>query len=167
MSMRIVMVVAVSENGVIGRDGTMPWHLPSDLKRFKSITTGHPIIMGRRTWDTLEQPLPDRHNIVMTRDRTLVAPGATPVHDADGALSAAGDADTIMVIGGGEIYRRFLDRADCVELTRIHTTIDGDTSFPELSRDTWECTQRIEHPADERHAFSMTFETWERKPSRG
>ncbi|MDP6479519.1 MAG: dihydrofolate reductase [Phycisphaerales bacterium] len=153
---QIVLVTAVSDNGVIGRGGDMPWHLPDDLRRFKKLTMGHPIVMGRRTWDSIGRPLPGRTNIVMTRDTSFAAEGAVVAHSEDDIFAAAGDADTIMVIGGGEIYRIFLPNADRVELTRVHITVDGDTLFPELG-DEWVCVESVEHSP------GMSFETWRRK----
>ncbi|MDP6312292.1 MAG: dihydrofolate reductase, partial [Phycisphaerales bacterium] len=111
---QIVLVAAVSDNGVIGRDGDMPWHLPDDLKRFKKLTMGHPIVMGRRTWDSIGRPLPGRTNIVMTRDASFAADGAVVAHSENDVFDVSGDANTVMVIGGGEIYRIFLPNADRV-----------------------------------------------------
>ena len=155
----IVLIVAVSQNGVIGRDGGMPWHLPEDLRRFKRPTTGQPIVMGRRTWESIGGPLPDRLNLVLTRDANFMAAGAVVVHSTQEAIEASGDTDRIMVIGGGEIYRLFMDDADAVEITRIHATLDGDTTFPSLG-DGWTCRESIEHAADDRHAHAFTFESW-------
>lgn len=159
----IVLVAAVSENGVIGRDGDMPWHLPADLKHFKKTTLGHPIIMGRRTWDSIGRPLPGRTNIVMTRDASFAAEGAHRAGSVSEAIGLCGDQSPIMVIGGGEIYKRFLPSADRIELTRVHVSVDGDTFFPELG-DQWNCHQSIKCPADELNPISMTFETWNRAP---
>lgn len=151
----IVLVAAVSDNGIIGRGGDMPWHLPDDLKRFKKLTMGHPIVMGRRTWHSIGRPLPGRTNIVMTRNTSFAADGAVVAHTESDVLAAAGDADTIMVIGGGEIYRMFLRTADRIELTRVHLTVEGDTTFPELEGD-WTCEESTPQAVD------MTFETWRR-----
>jgi len=161
MPPRIVLIVAVSENGVIGRDGGMPWHLPEDLRRFKRLTTGYPIVMGRRTWESIGRPLPDRLNLVLTRDANFMAAGAVVVHSTQEAIEVSGDTASIMVIGGGEIYRLFMDEADAVEITRIHATLDGDTTFPSLD-DGWTCRESIEHAADDRHAHAFTFESWVR-----
>ena len=158
----IVLIAAVSDNGVIGLDGEMPWHLPADLKRFKTLTMGHPIVMGRRTWESIGRPLPGRMNVVMTRDRSFAAEGAVVAYAVADVLAAAGDADTIMVVGGGEIYRMFLADADRVELTRVHVTLDGDTTFPELAGTDWACEESVSHPHDHAHAYPLTFETWVR-----
>ena len=157
----IVLIAAVSDNGVIGRDGDMPWHLPDDLKRFKSITMGHPIVMGRRTWESIGRPLPGRTNIIMTRNKAFAARGASVAHSIPEVVEYCNDG-TIMVIGGGEIYRMFLSIADRVELTRVHTTLDGDTTFPELVESDWLRNESTSHEADDRHAYAMTFESWSR-----
>ncbi len=161
---QVVLIAAVSENGVIGRDGDMPWHLPDDLKRFKRITTGHPVLMGRRTWESIGRPLPGRHNLVLTRDAGYTADGATAVHSIDEACAAM-DGPTLMVIGGGEIYRLFMESANAVELTRVHAEIDGDTTFPPLPEDQWQCVARDRHSADDHHTHAFTFERWERSRS--
>ncbi|MCH2136124.1 MAG: dihydrofolate reductase [Phycisphaerales bacterium] len=161
----IVIVVAAAENDVIGRDGGMPWHLPDDLRHFKRITTGHSVIMGRRTWLELGcKPLPDRVNIVLTRDSDFDPAGAIAADSPDAALELArqahGERD-VMVIGGGEIYRLFLDRANRVELTRVHASVDGDVTFGQLG-DAWTCVQSDRHEKDDRHGYAFTFETWTR-----
>jgi dihydrofolate reductase len=147
--MKIALVVAVSRNGVIGRDGGLPWHLPSDLKRFKAVTMGKPIIMGRKTWDSLpRKPLPGRVNIVITRQSRFKAEGATTVATAAAALdaAAASGATECCVIGGGEIYRVFLPMADRVYLTVVDVTVAGDTVFPDLNDTEWSTTS-TEHVA--------------------
>lgn len=162
MPAEIVLVAAVSDNGVIGRDGGMPWHLPRDLKRFKSMTVGHPVVMGRRTWDSLGRPLPDRHNIVVSRSPDVDAPGVTVVNGPDAAVEAAAKATSIMIIGGGQIYRWFLEQAHRVELTRVHTEVEGDVSFPTLDN-TWTRTHADRFDADKANRWPMTFETWTRQ----
>ena len=160
-SRRIVLVVAADEHGVIGRDGAMPWRLPDDLKHFKSVTSGYPIVMGRRTWDEIGgKPLPNRHNIVLTRNAAMVSDGCTVVHKPAEALEAAGSGD-VMIIGGGQVYRLFLQQATDVELTRVHTTVDGDTTFPQLS-DAWTLQSTSRHEADAQHQFAFSFERWTR-----
>lgn len=140
---RIALVAAVSRNGVIGRDGGLPWHISSDLQRFKAITMGKPVIMGRRTWESLpRRPLPGRPNIVITRQRDYRAPGATVVADAAAALAAARahDAKEIAVIGGGEIFEMFLDLADRIYLTEVDLAVQGDTQFPVIDAHQWRQT---------------------------
>ncbi len=144
---KISFVVAVANNWVIGREGGLPWHISSDLKRFKAITMGKPVIMGRKTWDSLpRKPLPGRLNIVITRQRDFQAEGAVVVADADAALAAAGAAAEIVVIGGGEIYSLFLARADRIYLTEVDLDIDGDTQFPLINFAQWHESAREIHP---------------------
>ena len=158
----VTLIVAVADNGVIGRDNALPWHLPDDLKRFKRLTLGKPIIMGRKTFVSIGKPLPGRHNIVMTRDANYRGDGVTVVHGVDEAVRAAGDAAEIMVIGGAELFRQFLPVARRVHLTRVHADIDGDARWPELDPRHWRVVDRQPHDADERHAWRMTFEVWEK-----
>ena len=136
----ISLVVAVSRNGIIGRDGGLPWHISSDLKRFKAITMGKPVIMGRKTWDGLpRKPLPGRTNIVITRAANFASEGAVVVANADAALAVAGQekADEICIIGGGEIYRLFLPMAGRIYLTEVQMDVVGDTRFPDLEQGAW------------------------------
>ncbi|MCH2138636.1 MAG: dihydrofolate reductase [Phycisphaerales bacterium] len=158
---RIVLVAAAAENGVIGRDGGMPWHMPDDLKHFKAVTLGHPVVMGRRTWQELGcTPLPGRTNIVLTRAGTVDGEGCMVASTPAQAIELAGDGD-VMIIGGGDVYRLFLAEANVIELTRIHAIIDGDTTFPEFGDDfTLQASDR--HETDDRHAHAFTFETWTR-----
>jgi dihydrofolate reductase len=160
----ITLIVAVADSGVIGRDNALPWHLPEDLKRFKRLTLGKPIVMGRKTFESIGKPLPGRQNIVVTRDTNYGRDGVTVVHDIDSVLRAAGDAAEIMVIGGADLFRRFLARATRIHLTRVHGDIAGDVMWPALDIREWEVVERERHDADERHAYSMTFEVWEKRP---
>jgi len=159
----ITLIVAVADSGVIGRDNTLPWHLPEDLKRFKRLTMGKPIVMGRRTFESIGKPLPGRENIVVTRDTNYRREGVTVVHDVDGALRAAGDAAEIMVIGGAELFRALLPRARRIQLTRVHGNIEGDVVLPALDERDWQVVEREARSADERHAYDMTFEVWEKR----
>ena len=159
----ITLIVAVADSGVIGRDDTLPWHLPDDLKRFKRLTMGKPILMGRRTFESIGKPLPGRRNIVLTRDPNYRRTGVSVVHDVEGALRAAGTAPEIMVIGGADLYRLFLPRAGRIHLTRVHGDIAGDVMWPELDIREWEEVGREAHDADERHAYALTFEVWEKR----
>lgn len=141
----ISLVVAVSRNGVIGRDGGLPWHISSDLKRFKAITMGKPVIMGRKTWDSLpRKPLPGRKNIVITRAATVSGEGAVVVTDAEAALVAAQHEEPkeICIIGGGEIYRLFLPLAGRIYLTEVQMDVEGDTRFPDLDPAQWQEVSR-------------------------
>lgn len=135
---KISLVVAASRNGVVGKDGQMPWYIPSELQRFKSLTMGKPIIMGRKTWDSLpRRPLPGRHNIVLTRDAAFAAEGATIVNSKAAALAAAGDAAEVAVIGGGAVFDLFLPDADLIYFTEVDIIVDGDTHFPALVDSEW------------------------------
>ena len=159
----ITLIVAVADSGVIGRDNGLPWHLPEDLKRFKRLTMGKPMVMGRRTFESIGKPLPGRLNIVVTRDTNYRREGVTAVHDVDGALRAAGDAPEVMVIGGAELFRALLPRAGRIHLTRVHGNIEGDVMWPALDERDWAVVERETHAADERHAYAMTFEVWEKR----
>ena len=144
---RIAFVVAVSRNGVIGRAGGLPWHISSDLKRFKAITMGKPLIMGRKTWESLpKKPLPGRPNIVITRQKNYRAEGAIVVADTPSALAAAGPVEEVCVIGGGEIFEMFLAQTDRIYLTEVDLEVDGDTFFPPLDLTQWTETGREIHP---------------------
>jgi dihydrofolate reductase len=159
----ITLVVAVADSGVIGRNNTLPWHLPEDLKRFKRLTMGKPIVMGRKTFESIGKPLPGRHNIVLTREPNYRRDGITVAHSVDAALAAAGDADEIMIIGGSDLFRLFLPRAVRIHLTRVHGNIDGDVSWPALDERDWSVIERETYAADDRHAYAMTFEVWEKR----
>jgi dihydrofolate reductase len=140
-TVEIVLVLARADNGVIGRDGALPWHLPADLRHFKALTRGKPMIMGRRTFESLPGLLPGRRHIVLTRDRGWRAPGAEVAHDVDGALALAG-GDSVSVIGGAEIFALFLDRADTIELTEIHADVEGDAVVPGFEPAQWREARR-------------------------
>ncbi len=158
---RVTLVVAVADNGVIGRDGALPWRLPEDLKRFKAQTLGHPVLMGRRTFESIGRALPDRRNIVLTRCSGWHPPSAAEaiavVHDWDGALRAAGDVPELMVIGGAEIYAIALPRADRVLLTRVHADVDGDTRLPTFDPAQWREVACERFEPDARNTIPMSF----------
>ena len=138
--MTITLVAAVSANGIIGADGGLPWRLPEDLRRFKALTLGHPMVMGRRTYDSIGRPLPGRRTIVVTRQTDWSVAGVQTAASVDEALALAGDGDgggEVMVVGGGEIYRQTMDRADRLEITHVDAEIDGDTTFPEIDPGRW------------------------------
>ncbi|QNA84918.1 dihydrofolate reductase [Sphingomonas sp. So64.6b] len=150
--------LARGDNGVIGRDGMLPWRLPADLKRFKAQTMGKPMVMGRKTFESFPSPLPGRRHIVLTRDSAWSAPGAEVAHTPGQAIALAGDGD-IAVIGGAEVFALFLDRADRIELTEVHCAPEGDASVPRF--DGWHEIAREDHAAEgERPAYS--FVTLER-----
>ena len=163
MSHEIFLVVAVANNGVIGADGAMPWHIPADLRRFKALTMGKPIVMGRKTFESLPGILPGRRHIVLTRDRQWDEDGAEVVHSAREALLRA-NAPHVAIVGGAEIYRLFLPLADRIELTEIHAAPPGDAIFPTLVRTEWQETSRERNPAEGR-APGFDFVTLLRKPA--
>jgi dihydrofolate reductase len=162
----VSLVVAVAANGVIGRDNRMPWHLPEDLAFFKRLTLGHPVVMGRKTYDsiiaTLGRPLPGRTNIVVTRQPVFAAPGCTVVASLDAAFDAAREAEEVFVIGGAEIYRLALARADRVYLTRIDAAFEGDTRFPPLDPAEWREASREDHPPAGEREFGFAFLRYDR-----
>jgi len=160
--LRISLIAAAATNGVIGANGALPWHLPDDFRWFKSQTLGKPVVMGRRTWESLGRPLPDRVNIVLTRDTTYIAAGAVVVHAMAAAVHAAGEAEELMVIGGGELYRAFLPLASRVYLTVVDAAVAGDTTFPALDTDEWREVSAEPHAADERHAHAFEFKVFDR-----
>jgi len=160
--MPITLIVAAAENNVIGRDGDLPWHLPADLRYFKQTTTGHVVIMGRRTWDSFEGALPGRRNVVLTRNGALELDGADTVSTLEDAMALAGDKD-IFIAGGGELYRMAMPLADRILMTRVHMDVDGDTTFPAIDESEWQRTEAHAHDVDERHAAACTFETWMRR----
>jgi len=156
---RLSVVVAADERGGIGHAGGLPWHLPADLKRFKAITMGKPIVMGRRTWDSIGRPLPGRRSIVVSRQAGLAIEGAEVVGSLEEALRVVSDAPEACVIGGAELYRLALPTAGLVHLTRVHATVEADTFLPELEPSDWEEVSSERHPADERHAYPYSFVT--------
>jgi dihydrofolate reductase len=157
----ITLIVAVADNDVIGRDNALPWHLPEDLKRFKRLTMGKPIVMGRKTFESIGRALPGRQNIVVTRDTNYHREGVTVAHGVDEAVRAAAGAEEIMVIGGADLFRLFLPGATRIHLTRVHTNVEGDVLWTPLDG-TWGVVESEPHAADERHDYSMTFEVWEK-----
>lgn len=166
---RVSLVVAVSDNGVIGRDGDLPWRLPADLARFKRLTMGHALVMGRKTHESIGRPLPGRVSIVLTRDAAW-RPGHDEVlvaRDLPEAIRLASSAegvsrDEVFVIGGGEVYRAALAIADRVHRTRVNATVDGDATFPDLDPAQWRLAEAAAREADEKNEHACSFETWER-----
>lgn len=160
----ITMIAAAGENNELGKDNGLVWHLPADFKRFKQLTTGHNIIMGRRTFDSFDKLLPNRKHIVITRNKDYKKEGAVVVHSMEEALKLCKEDAEPFIIGGGEIYTMGLPFADKIELTRVHGTFnDADTFFPEFSTDQWELVSEVAHGTDEKHKYSFTYETWVRK----
>lgn len=156
----LTLLAAAAENNAIGLNGQLPWRLPADLQWFKRHTLGHPVLMGRKTWDSLGRPLPGRANLVVSRQANLLLPGAHVFADVREAIAYARQLDggeEVFGIGGGELYRLLLPLADRVLLTRVHATVAGDAFFPKLNPADWREVSRESHPADERHAYAFTF----------
>ncbi len=166
---KTTIVVAVAENGVIGREGGLPWHLPTDLKRFKALTLGKPVIMGRKTWASIGRPLPGRPNIVISRDPAFRAEGATTVLSLGEAIllgkqqAKALGVDEVCIIGGGEIYRQAIDVTDILHVTEVGATVDGDTRFPQIDPAVFEKTFAETLTRGEKDSHTMHFATWRRK----
>ena len=160
--MLISIVVAASTNNVIGVGGELPWRLADDLKHFKAITLGKPIIMGRLTWESIGRPLPGRQNIVMSRQSSFTADGCDVVTTPATALTAAGAAEEVMIIGGGRIYEMFLPKARRLYLTRVHADIDGDTFFPNIDAADWQLIGSEARVADASNEFAFDFRVYER-----
>jgi dihydrofolate reductase len=161
--LRLTIIAALADNGVIGRAGALPWHLPDDLRRFKSLTMGRPILMGRRTFESIGRPLPGRRNLVLTRGVQPFPEGVQAVPSLASALEACAKDPELCIIGGADVFRETLPQADRLELTRVHATPDGDVTFPDFQLEQWREISRIEHAADDRHACAMTFLTLDRK----
>jgi dihydrofolate reductase len=161
----VSIVVAQAKNGVIGINNDLPWYLPDDLKHFKAITNGHTVVMGRKTFESivsrLGKPLPNRKNIVITRDKSYAAEGATVVHSVEEARKVGGE--DIFIIGGAEIYNSALPFTDKMYVTEINAEINGDVYFPPIGSDGWTETMREHHPQDDKHAFAFDWVILERK----
>lgn len=156
------MIVAASANNVIGVDGDLPWHLPEDLKKFKAITMGKPMIMGRATYESIGRALPGRRSIILSRQAGYKAEGCDVVSSPAEALDIAGDVDEVMIIGGGKVYVDFLPMTDRIYLTRVDATIEGDTWLPELAEDEWNLLESESYPASEERDYGFSFEVWVR-----
>lgn len=159
----ITMIAAVGENNELGKDNDLVWHLPDDFKRFKLLTTGHHIIMGRKTFESFPKPLPNRTHIVITRNRDYHPDHVIVVHSMEQALEIASGDDRPFIIGGGEIYKIGMEVASCIELTRVQGTFEADTYFPEIPSEYWALQSEVHHPTDERHEYAFTYQTWVRK----
>jgi len=160
--MIISIIVAMDKKGVIGLDGDLPWHLSADLKHFKSITMGKPLIMGRKTHESIGRPLPGRKNIVLTHSQEFKTEGCTVVYSLEEALIAAGEIDEVMIMGGSGIYDQALARADRLYLTEVHADVNGDVYFPEFDRSEWVEIEREDHSADDKNNFDYSFVVMER-----
>lgn len=163
--MLISLVVAASENNVIGKNNQLLWHLPNDMKFFKNTTWAMPVVMGRKTFDSLGKPLTGRTNIIITRQGDWKADGVHVASNFEEALEKARDVDAkeAFVIGGGEIFRQSLEKAGRIFLTRVHATFDGDTFFPDIDPQQWKLSSNLDFKADQKHAFDYSFQVWDRK----
>lgn len=161
--MKISIIVAASRNNVIGKDNQLIWRLSADLKRFKALTTGHTIIMGRKTFDSIGKPLPNRTSVIITRQEDYKQEGCTVVHSLEEALEAAKDQEKVFIIGGGTIYEQALDKADELYLTLVHKEFDGDTFFPEIKMSEWESVTRKDCMPDEKNEYPYSFIDYKRK----
>lgn len=165
--MIISLVVAASENNVIGKNNELVWRLPNDMKFFKNTTWGMPVVMGRKTYESLGKALPGRTNIVITRNDSFTAADVTVAHNLKEAVEKAADTDAkeVFIIGGGEIYRQALPQAHKLFLTRVHANVEGDTFFPEFDLNEWEKKSELNFTADEKHAYDYSLQVWERRLS--
>ena len=158
----ITMIAAVAENNALGKDNNLIWHLSDDLKRFKNLTKGHHVIMGRKTFESMPKALPNRTNVVISRQKEYTAENAHVVHSIEAALALAQEDDQPFIIGGGEIYRQGLAFANCIELTRVHDDFEADTFFPEIDTAVWREVWRENHDKDEKHAHAFSFIRYEK-----
>jgi dihydrofolate reductase len=165
MMSAVSLVVAMARNGVIGRGNALPWHLPEDLKHFKAVTSGKPVLMGRKTFESIGKPLPGRTNLVLTRNAGWRAAGAVVVHSVAEAFERARDAPELAGIGGAEIFRLLLPLSSRIHLTRVEADIPGDTVFPPMDLSQWVELDCRRFAADERNAYDMSFMTLERSPA--
>jgi len=161
--MLLSIIVAVAENNVIGKDNKLIWHLPADLRYFKMLTMGAPIIMGRKTFESIGKPLPGRTSIIITKNSDFKADGCMVVHSLEKAIIAAKGCDEAFIIGGEQIYRQAFDIADRIYLTRVFETFEGDSFFPVISSEHWQMTERKDNEADEKNKYRYSFITYMRK----
>lgn len=159
----ITLIAAAAENNALGKDNAMLWHLPDDFKRFKAITTGHHIIMGRKTFESFPKPLPNRTHVIITRQKKYAPEGCIVVDSMENAIAACPKDEDIFIIGGGEIYNLGMPFADTIELTRVHDSFEADAFFPEIDRNEWELISEEYRPADEKHKVDFSFQTFARK----
>lgn len=154
------MIAAVAENNALGKDNELVWHLPNDFKRFKSLTTGHHIIMGRKTFESFPKPLPNRTHVVITRNKDYNPEGCIVVNSMEKAIAICPENETSFIIGGGEIYNLGLPFADQLEITRVHHSFDADAFFPEITSDDWKEIQTESNPIDDKHQYAYTYQTF-------
>ena len=156
----IILIAAVAENNALGKDNQLVWHLPNDFKRFKTLTSGHHIIMGRKTFESFPKPLPNRTHIIITRQKNYKYEGCLIASSLEKAIEMAPKNEDIYVIGGGEIYKQSIEIADKIEITRVHSSFEADTYFPEIDSDKWKLVFEEHHKKDEKHNFDFTFQTY-------
>jgi len=161
--LKLISIAAVGKNNELGKDNDLLWHLPKDFKRFKKLTTGHFIIMGRKTFESFPKPLPNRTHIVITRQKNYSNEHCIVVHDLDNALKLVEKEKVVFVIGGGEIYKQFMPIVHELEITKVHAEFEADTYFPEIDSEIWELAKEEAHQKDERHKFDFSFQTYKRK----
>lgn len=161
--MRVAAICAMSENRVIGKDNKLPWHLPADIQHFKKMTTGYPILLGRKTYESIGRALPNRCNVVITRDAGFIAPGCVVVNSIETALSAVSYSEEVFIIGGAVLYQQMMPHIHRLYLTIIHHHFDGDTFFPELNMEEWREVERADHEADAENKYSYSFIILDRK----
>lgn len=159
----IIMIAAAAENNALGKNNELVWHLPNDFKRFKSLTTGHHIIMGRKTFESFPKPLPDRVHIVISRQENYKPEGCIVVDSIEKAIALCPENDDSYVIGGGEIYNLALPFTDIIELTKVHHSFDADAFFPKINKNEWILVESEENYKDEKHLYDYTYETYIRK----
>lgn len=161
--MIVSIIVAIAEDNGIGKDNQLLWRLPADLKHFKNITSGHPVIMGRKTFDSIGKPLPNRRNIVLSRNASLQIPGAEVANDLKAAIALCNDNEEVFILGGAEIYKMAIGSSDKIYLTRVKGSFDADAFFPPIDPESWKETEQISFEPDEKNAWGYTFSTLLRK----
>ncbi len=157
----LTLIAAIATNNALGKDNQLVWHLPIDFKRFKSLTTDHYIVLGRKTFESFPKPLPNRTHVIITRQKNYPVPeGCIVVGSLEEALATCPKNEEVFIIGGGEIYKQSIDMADKIEITRVHTIVEADTFFPEIDLEKWQLNFEEHHTKDEKHAFDFTFQTF-------
>ena len=159
----LILIAAAAENNALGKDNDLLWHLPNDFKRFKKLTSGHPIIMGRKTFESLPGILPNRTHIIVTRQEDYFKEGCLIANSLKEAIRLTNNDGKVFIIGGGEIYKQSLEIADSIELTRVHGNFEADTFFPEIDQTQWELVNKEYHEKDERHNYAFSFLTYKKK----
>lgn len=159
----IIMIAAVAENNALGKNNELVWHLPNDFKRFKSLTTNHHIIMGRKTFESFPKPLPNRVHVVITRQKDYNPEGCIVVDSIEKAIAICPENEDSYVIGGGEIYNLGMEHADILEITKVHHSFDADAYFPEIDKTDWQLVESEENFRDEKHLYDYTYETYIRR----